>query len=243
MTQDEWDLAAQVHYSFLPEDFSNGRVDITVAVHPYSGLGGDYCSILPIDEHHIIVCMCDAVGHGVASALYAARINTFVQTHALQQREPCNIMDELNAYLCQRLAGTGMYASFCALLLDLEVGEVKVASAAHPPVLLFQAEKKGLLQLASATTFLGVSHPMPLMCGVDRIVVGAGDRLVLYSDGLIEVKDTADVMWGVQGLEQAVRSNAHLAKREFNDQLLAASSGFSSAGAEDDILLLTIDIK
>ena len=55
-----------------------------------------------------MACICDAVGHGIASALYAARINTFVLTRVLQGHEPCELISSLNDFLCSRLSESGM---------------------------------------------------------------------------------------------------------------------------------------
>ena len=95
-TEEELDLAAKVHYSFLPRKHSDSYVEIAVTVKPHGKIGGDYCSILPVDEKNLFACMCDAVGHGLPSALFAARINTFVLTHALKKQNPCDLTYLLN---------------------------------------------------------------------------------------------------------------------------------------------------
>jgi sigma-B regulation protein RsbU (phosphoserine phosphatase) len=81
---DEMKLAARVHYSFLPEHYEDDWLDVTTRLTPKSELGGDYCSVIPLGGQRFAVCICDAVGHGVAAALYAARINTFVLSNILQ---------------------------------------------------------------------------------------------------------------------------------------------------------------
>ncbi|MFQ5587021.1 MAG: PP2C family protein-serine/threonine phosphatase, partial [Thermodesulfobacteriota bacterium] len=118
-------LAAKVHYSFLPDSYGNEFMDIAVKALPYDRIGGDYCSILPVSDDKLIVCMCDTVGHGIASALFAARVNTFVLTHALQQHDPCTLIHSLNEFLCQRLSSTGRYTTFFAIFFDLKKGTLE----------------------------------------------------------------------------------------------------------------------
>lgn len=74
----ELELAARVHYSCLPEHYEDDRLEVNTRLMPKFILGGDYCSVIPLGEQRYMFCICDAVGHGTASALYAARINTFV---------------------------------------------------------------------------------------------------------------------------------------------------------------------
>ena len=99
ISREERQRAARIHYSFLPEEFRDGHMHIAVNCVPWSDIGGDYCSILPLNDGRVVVCLCDAVGHDVGSALYAARINTFVIAHAPRVSHPCELLDELNAFL------------------------------------------------------------------------------------------------------------------------------------------------
>ena len=93
--QDDLKLAARVHYSFLPEHYEDDWLDVTTRLTPKSVLGGDYCSVIPLGGQRFAACICDAVGHGVASALYAARINTFVLSNILQGHDPCELISAL----------------------------------------------------------------------------------------------------------------------------------------------------
>ncbi|MEE8525140.1 MAG: SpoIIE family protein phosphatase [Thermoanaerobaculia bacterium] len=93
------ELARRVHYGFLPQVFSNDTLDIAVAVLPHEDLGGDYCSIFPVADERVVVCLCDAVGHGLASALFAARVNTYVLTHARESPHPCALIESLNEFV------------------------------------------------------------------------------------------------------------------------------------------------
>ncbi len=129
---DELHLAAKVHYSFLPKDYEDQRICIAATLRPLHPIGGDYCSILPLSDDHILVCMCDALGHGTPAALFAARVNTYVLTHAKPDLKPCQLLSGLNSYLCKRLSGVGMYTTFYVILIDLKKRTMALAGAAHP---------------------------------------------------------------------------------------------------------------
>jgi len=132
---DELQLAARVHYSFLPEHYEDDRLEVVTRLTPKAVLGGDYCSVIPLGGGRFAACICDAVGHGIASALYAARINTFVLTNILQGHDPCELVSALNEFLCCRLIESGMYASFFVVLLDTGTMEMRYAGAGHPAAL------------------------------------------------------------------------------------------------------------
>jgi len=68
---EDLDLVSKVHYSFLPEDYDDDRVSISVPLRPVYPIGGDYCSILWLDENRCVICTCVAIGYGVSAAIYA----------------------------------------------------------------------------------------------------------------------------------------------------------------------------
>ncbi len=236
-------LAAKVHYSFLPDDYEDDRLDIAIDLRPLHTIGGDYCSILPLGKNRMLVCICDAVGHDVAAALFAARINTYVLTHAQADLIPCELVAGLNAYLCKRLAGTGVYATFYALLLDFESGTMTLSGAAHPPVLQLEKDQDRCKEWSSITTFLGIRDPMPLLCGSERLRLNAGDRFLLYSDGLIEVEDAEGQAFGTERLSGTLIAHRNLSGQVLNNAILMQAESYADNGFNDDVLLMSITIK
>ena len=236
-------LAAKVHYSFLPEDYEDDRLKIAVTMLPLHPIGGDYCSIIPLGNERILVSLCDAVGHDVAAALFAARINTYVLTHARTDMIPCDLVAGLNTYLCRHLAETGMFASFFSLLLDFESGIMTLSGAAHPPVLQFQKGQNKCVEWPSITTFLGIDDPMPLLCGSERLHLSSGDCFLLYSDGLIEVEDAEFHAFGTEGLIKSLIAHQDLCGQVLNKAILTQADHYAHEGFKDDVLLVSITLK
>ena len=240
---DELKLAARVHYSFLPEHYEDDWLDVATRLTPKSVLGGDYCSIIPLGGQRFAACICDAVGHGVASALYAARINTFVLTNILQGHDPCELISDLNEFLCCRLIESGMYASFFVIFLDTGTMEMRFAGAGHPAALHMSAADNQLHWLKSHTTLLGFEHPLPVHCPLKVGSIGPGDRILLYTDGLTEARNSSGEEFGNAGV--ACYANAHLREgnRDFVNGLCATVQDYSQGEIKDDILCLSIQLK
>jgi len=68
---------------------------------PFGNIGGDYRCIYQAGEHRIVFGLCDDVGRTLASALVAARVNTFVSTPAADVKHPCERIEPLNSFLCR----------------------------------------------------------------------------------------------------------------------------------------------
>ena len=243
MPQDDIELAAAVHYSFLPGPYINDWLDVAVHIRPHGVIGGDYCSIFPLSEQRLVLCMCDAVGHGVAAALFASRINSFVLANAYRVADPCALVVALNAFLCQRLSITGMYASFFTLFVDLENMVCEFAGAAHPPAIYHDRRDNRCELLNSETTLLGLEDPLPVACHTGRHALHSGDRIILYTDGLIEAKNGRAQQFGQAGLTAFASGHSALGGNEFNRQLIETVEAYAGHGINDDILLMTLSMK
>jgi serine phosphatase RsbU (regulator of sigma subunit) len=236
-------LAAKVHYSFLPTDYQDNRVSIAVTLRPLRPIGGDYCSILPLDEDLILLCICDAVGHGTSAALFAARINTYILTHAKAELSPCELVAGLNSYLCKRLAGVGMYTTFYAVLLDFKQGVMSLAGAAHPPVLQFDKKQNICRNWPSIVSFLGMMDPIPITCGIEQAKMSSGDRILIYSDGLIEAEAADQQLWGLDRLSVTLLEKRAMHGQVLNKAILAEAESFAANGFQDDVLLMSVSLK
>jgi len=236
------ELARRVHYGFLPRRFSDETLDIAVAVLPHEEIGGDYCSIFPVDEERLVVCLCDAVGHGLASALFAARVNTYVLTHAAESSHPCALIESLNEFVCEHLPFAGMYATFFSIFFDTGQRTMRYAGAGHPPALHYQRATGEVELLGSETHMIGVSHPLATVCSAHRRSFAAGDKILLYTDGLSERFQADGSMRGVEDTVAALEAHGDLDSVRFNEHLLARLSE-DDAGLEDDVLLMTVTVK
>jgi len=239
----ETEKAARVHYSFLPDFFSNDFLDIAVHSQPFSKIGGDFCSIFPVDGRRLVLCMCDATGHDVAAALFAARINTHVLTHAADFKHPGILIDTLNQFLCHRLSHTGIYASLYAIFIDMEHASMAYAGAGHPPALHYQALTGETCLLKSETTFVGIEHPLLVSCSVNRRCLAAGDKVVLYTDGISEAMDKQGKMFGVQGIKRVLNTHHNSSSAEFNNAVVNELMRDGGYAIEDDIMLMSVTIK
>jgi len=238
----EAEKAAAIHYSFLPDSFSNNFLDIAVHSQPFGKIGGDFCSIFPVDAKRLILCMCDATGHDVASALFAARINTHVLTHAADIKHPCILIDTLNRFLCHRLSHTGIYASLFTVFIDMEQASMDYAGAGHPPALHYQASAAKIDMLQSETTFLGIDHPLLVSCSMNRSCLAAGDRIVLYTDGISEAVDRQGRMFGAHGIKRVVNDHHNSSSEDLNNAIVnELMRGNYAIG--DDIMLMSVTIK
>jgi sigma-B regulation protein RsbU (phosphoserine phosphatase) len=131
------------------------------------------------------------------------------------------------------------------LFVDLEHGTLQYAGAAHPPLLLWQAK------LGRATEYVENGLMLGPFSNASYSSVSfslqQGDRIVLFTDGIVEAKNSSGTEFGVDHVRQILQSKHDLPLGRFADAVLYGLSGWSEhaigSSQSDDITLLAIDFK
>ena len=238
VSADAWDLAQRIHRSLLPDPLRDERVEVAVHYDEHEILGGDYCSVLKRTDDHLFLCVCDVTGHGLAAALLAGRIHSFVQHEITIARHPCEVVDTLNRFVVEHFAGLAIFATFLCVEIDMRLHSIAYAGAGHPPALLQRSDGKFEL-LDSLSPVIGVFMEMGRGCQVSKTGFARGDRLLLFTDGLTETRSTKGELLGIDGL-RAILSGIRQETRadELLVALAAARRDFAGHEIPDDDVLL-----
>ncbi|MFP5372018.1 MAG: SpoIIE family protein phosphatase [Actinomycetes bacterium] len=177
-------------------------VDLAARYLPSSEdvVGGDWYDLVPLPGGRVSVVLGDVAGHGLAAAAITAQLWHALRAHLLRAPGPAAALDGLNEMIGALLPDE--LATAVVVQLDPVSGEVVVANAGHLPVL--HASTRGVDYLDD-----GRGPALGLLDAVDypevRLSLAGSDRLLLYSDGLVE-RRTADLAAGLAALRDAVRS-------------------------------------
>jgi sigma-B regulation protein RsbU (phosphoserine phosphatase) len=234
-------VAAQVHRSLIPRSGRRGPLDVACHFDPTDGIGGDYASVFFQTGGRVVATVCDVSGHGIAAALLASRVNSFVLNTAPRAAHPCEIGDALNAFVCDHFQESGLLLTFFCLFLDLEARCLQYSGFGHPPVLL--SKRNGdLREIDSENPIIGVAREMTRDCSILSVPFERGDRLVLYTDGVTETADPAGELLGVEGLKGLVRETAHLPAEDAVSAICERIDDIGEGAAPaDDRLLLALE--
>jgi serine phosphatase RsbU (regulator of sigma subunit) len=144
-------------------------------------MGGDWYDAFVLPGGRVGLAVGDVVGHGIEAAAAAVRLRHLLRGLVLGGHDPAGVVAGLDT-----LVEDEPHAEFSSLLyaeLDLPRRRVKWATAGHvPPVLMRDGEARVLP--SAGGTVLGVQGIVPWPQRTDEL--RAGDRLVLYTDGLVE---------------------------------------------------------
>lgn len=200
---EQWELARRIHRSMLPQGFCDERVEIVVRYDQVDVVGGDYFSLFKTDDDKLFLCLYHVNGRGVAGALMATRIDSFVRHEISVVGHPCEVVERLQRFVRQHFGQLNLQAAFFCVELDLRWGGLTYAGAGHPPALLWHKNGDAIERLESLNPLLGSSAETAWECHLQKTSVEPGDRLLLFSASVIETKNAAGDFLGVGSLESA----------------------------------------
>ena len=234
-------IAARVHRSMIPVNERRGNLEIVCDFQPMIGVGGDYASVHFQNDQQVVVGICDVAGHGVASALLAGRVNSFVLNQAPGVCHPCELVDALNEFVFRTFREAELYVTFFSLYIDLNTQTIVGAGCGHPPVFHYVQEEHAIHRIESDNAPIGLFENLSRTCSMLQVPFKPGDRLLLYTDGLTESTNPDEHQLGVAGLGQYFKESAHLSPKECVDAISRRVRDFrEDVPANDDQLLLAI---
>jgi len=234
-------LAARVQQSLAPRNLVWSDLAVETYYSAARTIGGDFSVILPQGDEFLNLVMCDVSGHGAGSALLANRIysETF---HTLEESvRPGSVLRRLHDFVHDHIGVDGFYFTMTAARFSQHGHRVKFAAAAQPPAILVS---KGVLRLLdSQNGILGSLAENAPAQSADEIDLATGDRLVLYTDGLVEVFNQNHEMLGVEGLKRLVRESATQSLPQMKQTILEGVASWRNGPLADDISVVMVEVR
>lgn len=248
-------LAAELQAALLPLDYprfpatSEDQGSALRFAHVYLPsqiVGGDFFTVLPISKTEASVFICDGIGHGVRAALLAAILSALFRDRVRTVRDPADCLAQMDHELHALLSRhpDQIFATAVCITVDAETGVLHYSNAGHLAPLILRHASGVVDPLFSERCghgpALGLVDDACFATGSDRLE--PGDRLVLFTDGLVEVLNNESQMFGEEGLEEALQQAADQAPADMLKVLLQKAKAFSQDEAfEDDVCVLCIE--
>ncbi len=247
------DEARRLQQAQLQDRFRRfGPVEVSLWLRASGPIGGDMVGCFPVNDKVIGVFGLDVSGHGVASAMIAARVAgilsaatpdqnialTRLEDGSLRALSPDMAAVRLNKMILNEIR-SDRYFTLCLGFLSLATGRMRMVQAGHPHPMILRADGRvdlvgrgglpiGLVREAAYSSF--------------DIHFAPGDRMLVYSDGLTECPDPSGTALGEAGLARVLRDNAGLRGPAFLAAIEDGVTRFSGGKAlPDDASAVVID--
>jgi len=239
--QSELSIAARVQQSLAPHGVVWGNLTVEAYYSPAHTIGGDFGVVLTREDEFLDVLVCDVSGHGVGSALVANRI--YSQTlHALERSaDPASLLHELHEFVLNRIGQDGFYFTMAAARFSLGGRRMSFAAGGHPPAM--HVSKGAVRLLESRTGILGLLSEIAPFASAEEIELAPEDRVILYTDGLVDVFNSRGETLGASGLEALVRKSAQRPIQELMSEILSGVTNWSQGPLSDDASLVIVEVR
>ncbi|HEY6141657.1 MAG TPA: PP2C family protein-serine/threonine phosphatase [Thermoanaerobaculia bacterium] len=237
----EIDAANRIQAALLPLDAPRlSGASFASHYRAATEIGGDYFDFLTLPSGEIGIAFGDVSGHGLTSGIVMAMAKAALLVQVGVDPTPREVMNVLNDIVI-KTAPKRILMTFFFGILDPSTQQLRFSSAGHLDPYVYRAG--GRLEALSSWGFpLGVRRRDPFREHV--VVFTAGDRLILYSDGLIEAVDDDGNPFGFDRFEQVLRDCGKKSAEEIKKTLLQSIRKFTrNRPPEDDQTLVVVSFE
>jgi len=236
-------LAARLQAGLLPPiPGQAGEVRYTHRYLPAEGIGGDIYAIQTLPDDSVALMIADVSGHGVTAALISAMVKTSFENQVRFGQGPLRWAQAMNRDLARSTLSEQFATAFLARL-DLASDTLQYVAAGHVAPLLITGGVSGGARvptvLGERGFMLGIEEDLPfheLSCPFRK-----GDRLIVYTDGLVEVERDDRSFLGDEGLLE-ICSDLPADEELAADHIVHRAMAFNQATPfSDDVTLVVLD--
>lgn len=244
MSARELAMAARIQEQFLPQARPQfEKLDVAYEARFLKEVGGDLYDWFDLGDGRFAFCLGDVSGKGMPAAIYMAKTLSDLRSIDKKSRSAGAVCTELNRILVDNPAA-GMFLTLFFGILDPKTKRLQFASAGHEPAVLYRKKNKRAELLKSA-------QGMPLGMfeadyETDEILLEEGDSLLLYTDGVKELRNKKREEFGpdrLQGCMNTAGEKDLNAAEHLKIVLDAMQKHQQTTSAHDDCTLFCLQFK
>jgi sigma-B regulation protein RsbU (phosphoserine phosphatase) len=258
--EEELRLSQKIHHALLPKRIAPvispapppsattpRSVRFASLYRSASVQGGDFFHLGRTTDTSVNLFIGDVMGHGVRATLVSTMLRALDRTLDPEAIGPERLLHCMNQALCNLAEDSDLlvFATGCALTLDLQSATLLFASAGHPPPVCLPAR-------GNRPVFLGTRAPRHPAMGIFRDAtftlqshrLEENDKVLLYTDGIFQMENETGCCLGAEILEGQLRERIRLPLQPLLDSLLSFLMDYTgSAPPADDICMLGLELN
>lgn len=231
--QKELEIARRIQTDILPSAYPNcANFCVAARYVPMTAVAGDLYDFVLANPDQTGLLIADVSGHGIPAALIASMVKLAATAQQSNAADPAALLAGMNSVLHGNTQSQFVTAAY--VYLDAPTSTLRYSAAAHPPMLLLRdgeitpIEQNGLMLAAfSFATYETATHPLQ-----------PGDRLFLYTDGLLEAANLNGEEFGTDRLATLLKASALLTADKAADEIVATLQNWSRSQTDDLTVLL-----
>ncbi len=238
---DQLKLAKTIQINVLPDSFKSDQLTIETRFKPSETISGDFYQFFKTNTNDTGVLIGDVTGHGVAAGLMMMTVmGILTEVFAIESLSITQMLQRANQNL-SRIVNEEFFVTGLALWVSPD-NKLRYFNAGHPPGLLYRKKAGDILELYPDAFPLGIFEDQKVTA--KEVPLESGDRILLYTDGLIEARDKNNTQFGIPKLKDLFIKKINSSCEVLLDEILDAV--YYHAGTDDlrdDVALVLIENK
>ena len=242
--EEELNIARVLQMSMLPaacpqvEGFSLAATSI-----PAREVGGDFFDFIEVKEGRLGIVVADVTGKSVSGALVMSSSRSVVRMLSEESLDVGEIMNRANRRL-KRDISSGMFVALLYAVLDVKEKSVILCSAGQTqPFYLSANTGKAVL-----VDTVGDNFPLGILDDADyrdtRLNLARGDRIVFYTDGIVEAKNEKGEIFGFERLQNIIVDKGAMTAKALMEEILRQVGAFAGKVAQhDDLTVIVLAVE
>ena len=234
----EIQLARSIQQSLLPEELPIiDDIKFAAMSEPAKQVGGDYYDYVRFDEDRIGIVIADVAGKGIPAALMMTTLRAFLKAYTEEFHTPLETVNFLNKQITRDIADDRFITLFY-LVIERKKRKIIFCNAGHDPMIIYHPSKDIFNEVDTDGMPLGIFESNKFE--EKELNVDKGDIVIIYTDGVIEAKNTKREEFGFDKLKDIIRKNAHLLPEEIKIKVLSEVMEFAKGMPQHDDITIVI---
>jgi serine phosphatase RsbU (regulator of sigma subunit) len=237
--QHDLNVARTIQRSLLPgESPKISGFEIAGWNLPADETGGDFYDWQFLPNGKLLVALADVTGHGIGPALLASVCRAYARANFSLSSDLFRAMQRINSDIGSDLT-QGRFVTFVAAICEPDSARVDLLSAGHGPLFVYFVHDDRFQEMKAQGLPLGVSSELDSEPPV-RLEMNPGDMLLLITDGFLEWENTAREHFGIERMQEVIRTSRTKPPTDVIQALYKAVIDFSGGTPQKDDLTAVV---
>lgn len=232
------ELARRLQLALMQNRFELGSVVLRGKVNQTLEVGGDFYYFRPFGQKYVVFCLGDVMGKGISASLLMALVMGFMFEWGKKSPSPAFVLRKLNGRLTQWNQQQSTFVTLFYAVYDEQEETLFYANAGHPAALLLRLDGS-IDQLEGTGLPLGVLDDGEWEEKQTKLL--SGERLLMYSDGLLEARNREGVDFGLERLSHHLLHSQSLTLDRAMEEIEAQVRQHCHGKLSDDLAILMME--
>ncbi|MBS3945764.1 MAG: SpoIIE family protein phosphatase [Melioribacter sp.] len=236
--------ARRIQESLLPKLSPEIKgLDIYGTMFPAMHVGGDYYDFIKISDNKLFLVISDVSGKGLSASFYMSKIQTMIRLYCSELKSPKEILVEINKKIYNEIE-KNWFITLTLALIDTDKREITFVRAGHTPLIRINNNVLEIFQPGGVGIGLDKGEVFNSTIEEITLELNKGDLIFLFSDGVTELMNDVEELYGINRLKSLLIANKDLTSERISKVIVNDLESFrGSEDQYDDVTFIVLKVE